>query len=188
MLFFQRGLKFLSTSAKSGENVEEAFVTLARSILQAGQGKPSAVGAQSHRLHVRLGVGVGVRVCVCVFTLFASTALTSWPVNMSTSQRNAFRVEAALDIHVPRHATIFFGLPNITSEHKSVVAERAQSGGSVRRCVPRHATIFLGYPTYWLFPSSPGGGGLVLARWEFGVVVGVPVGGGLYQCGGSICV
>eukprot|EP00752_Nemacystus_decipiens_P003673 g3385.t1 len=47
----QRGMKFLSTSAKTGDNVEEAFVTLARSILQAGQGKPSMDGAKSHRLH-----------------------------------------------------------------------------------------------------------------------------------------
>lgn len=52
MFSFQRGMKFLSTSAKTGDNVEEAFVTLARSILQAGQGKPSLDGAKSHRLHV----------------------------------------------------------------------------------------------------------------------------------------
>lgn len=45
-------MSFLSTSAKTGDNVEEAFVTLARSILQAGHGKPSAQGATSHRLHV----------------------------------------------------------------------------------------------------------------------------------------
>lgn len=51
-LSFQRGMSFLSTSAKTGDNVEEAFVTLARSILQAGHGKPSAQGATSHRLHV----------------------------------------------------------------------------------------------------------------------------------------
>ena len=58
-LAFQRGMKFLSTSAKTGDNVEEAFVTLARSILQAGQGKPSTDGAKSHRLHVSwLVVGI----------------------------------------------------------------------------------------------------------------------------------
>lgn len=45
-------MTFLSTSAKTGDNVEDAFVTLARSILQAGQGRPSSDGAKSHRLYV----------------------------------------------------------------------------------------------------------------------------------------
>lgn len=47
----ERGMTFLSTSAKSGDNVEEAFVTLARRILQAGQGQPGADTAKPHRLH-----------------------------------------------------------------------------------------------------------------------------------------
>ncbi|CAB1102865.1 unnamed protein product [Ectocarpus sp. CCAP 1310/34] len=47
----QRGMAFISTSAKTGDNVEEAFVTLARNILRAGQGRPSTGQATSHRLH-----------------------------------------------------------------------------------------------------------------------------------------
>ncbi|CAN0536699.1 unnamed protein product [Laminaria digitata] len=49
-------MTFLSTSAKSGDNVEEAFVTLARRILQAGQERPAADTAKPHRLHVRWSV------------------------------------------------------------------------------------------------------------------------------------
>ncbi|CAN0132960.1 unnamed protein product [Pylaiella littoralis] len=47
----ERGMSFLPTSAKTGDNVEKAFVMLARNILQAGNGVPSAQGAKSHRLH-----------------------------------------------------------------------------------------------------------------------------------------
>lgn len=52
MRHHQRQLAFLSTSAKTGDNVEEAFVSLARRILQAEQGRTSVGGTQSHRLHV----------------------------------------------------------------------------------------------------------------------------------------
>lgn len=43
----------MQTSAKTGDNVEEAFVTLARQILQAGQGRTGAAGSKSVRLQVR---------------------------------------------------------------------------------------------------------------------------------------
>ena len=49
----QRNMVFLSTSAKTGENVEEAFVTLARRILQAGEETSDAsTKTKSHRLTV----------------------------------------------------------------------------------------------------------------------------------------
>lgn len=43
----------MQTSAKTGDNVEEAFVTLARGILQAGHGRTGAAGSKSMRLQVR---------------------------------------------------------------------------------------------------------------------------------------
>ncbi|CAM9554911.1 unnamed protein product [Discosporangium mesarthrocarpum] len=45
----QRGMGFIHTSAKTGENVEEVFVLLARKILATGQGRgrPGAMGGSS---------------------------------------------------------------------------------------------------------------------------------------------
>lgn len=70
----QRNMSFLPTSAKTGDNVEEAFVTLARRILQAGQARPGVSGSRSVRLAVSQTPGGGRRV--------NALTRTQWPVSV----------------------------------------------------------------------------------------------------------